>query len=314
MRNFFGGLCGAVVLVLASAMPAFAWGASGYVYCDSNQNGQVDSTDTPMAGVKIMVRAVDGTWQWGWETDTAGFYYVGLKDVPAEYVLTIDTASLPAGATVVTPAGGTMNFTDAQSLLAPILINSPTCVAQKCWLTGGGAKFSAVTGTMLAEHGPRHSFGGNVNPGCNTDSGEGGQWNHVAHGLKLHFQGFVIEVVRCGNVNEIPPGSTSPATPYNFIEFRGTGRLVGIQGNKNNWEPVYFWARAEDRNEPGSSGQRDGAYKDRYMLHVFSNLAAPNESTLLLVDVDGDPATIDPVTITDGNLQLHISSCSNPPL
>ena len=100
-------------------------------------------------------------------------------------------------------------------------------------------------------------------------------------------------------------------TPFNFIEFYGTGRVQGIKGNRLKVEPAYFWARVEDRNEPGSNGQRDGLLKDRYFLHVFSNPADPNGSTLLLVDIDGNPATIDPIAITDGNLQLHISSCDD---
>jgi hypothetical protein len=34
--------------------------------------------------------------------------------------------------------------------------------------------------------------------------------------------------------------------------------------------------------------------------------------TRLLIDLDRGPNTVDPVTITDGTLQLHISSCFKP--
>lgn len=34
--------------------------------------------------------------------------------------------------------------------------------------------------------------------------------------------------------------------------------------------------------------------------------------TRLLIDLDRGPNTVDPVTITDGTLQLHISSCVKP--
>jgi hypothetical protein len=152
------------------------------------------------------------------------------------------------------------------------------------------------------------SFGGNVNPGCNTDSGEGGQWNHVDHRNKLHFQGTAIQVVACGNVDGIPPGSSSSPTPFNFIEFAGTGTLKGITGNKVDFGTVCFSARAEDRNEPGSSGQRDGALKDRYFLEATDCAG----TTLLFLDANEDPAPADPVTITDGNLQIHVSSCTTP--
>ena len=312
MKVLLRAIVGMAMLLMIGS-PALAWHSVGWIYCDSNQNGQIDSTDAPMGGIRVLVVSSDGAFRWDAMTDTAGYYVVSLQDFPASYTLTVDSRTLPAGASVILPANGSIQFTSDDQMLPSILINSPTCVEQKCWLTGGGAKFSEITGTTLAEHGPKHSFGGNVNPGCNTDSGEGGQWNHVAHALKLHFQGSAIQVVRCSNVPGIPPGSESPQTPYNFIEFQGSGRLVGIHGSKVNYSNVYFWARAEDRNEPGSSGARDGALVDRYMLHVYANPADPTGSTLLLIDMDRDPATVDPVTITDGNLQLHISSCSNPP-
>ena len=128
----------------------------------------------------------------------------------------------------------------------------------------------------------------------------------------LHFQGWHIEVVRCGNVPGIPEGSTSPVTPVNFIEFQGTGTLKGVKGNKADFGTVHFWAHVEDRNEPGSRGMRDEAGKDRIFMNVFTNPADPVGSSVMLVDVDGDPATMDPLTITDGNMQLHASSCSEP--
>src|SRR5204863_9204251 len=71
---------------------------------------------------------------------------------------------------------------------------------------------------------------------------------------------------------------------------------------------VYFFGRCEDRNEPGSNGQRDGAGKDRYFLHVYTDPSNPNGSTIMLVDIDGNPATVDPLIITDGNMQIHVPS------
>jgi hypothetical protein len=180
-------------------------------------------------------------------------------------------------------------------------------------MTAGGTKFESLVGDDLAQHGPRNSFGGNVFPGCNPDAGEGGQWNHIDHALKLHFQGWAVQTVACGNVPGIDPGSESPVTPFNYIEFMGTGTLTGIQGNRFPRTAVHFFARVEDRNEPGSEGPADGEDVDRYFLQVFSDPADPAGTTLLLADVDGDPTTLDPLTITGGNLQLHISSCEDPP-
>lgn len=192
---------------------------------------------------------------------------------------------------------------------------SATCKQEgKCWLTAGGVKFSPITGIMMAEikqKGPLDSVGGNVYPGCNPESGDGGNWNHIAHKANLHFQGTDITIVRCGNVPGIEPGSESPVTPYNFIEFQGTGRLKGIGGNKSDFGQVCFFARAEDRNEPGNERALlpdGGADIDRYYLRAFS---CSSGQTLLLVDMDGNPATVDPITITGGNFQIHISSCNN---
>ncbi len=193
---------------------------------------------------------------------------------------------------------------------------SATCsqTGGKCWLTAGGVKFSSITGLMMAEfkvNGPLDSVGGNVYPGCNAESGDGGNWNHIAHKDKLHFQGTSIQIVRCGNVDGIPAGSESPVTPYNFIEFQGTGTLKGIGGNKADYGTVCFWAHVEDRNEPGNERALlpdGGALIDRYYLRVFD---CSTQNILLLVDMDNNPATIDPITITGGNFQIHISSCSN---
>ena len=69
-----------------------------------------------------------------------------------------------------------------------------------------------------------------------------------------------------------------------------------------------FFARCEDRNEPGSTGETDGNLKDRYFIRVYDN----SGNTLLLLDQDGDPTTVDPVIITKGNMQIHVSSCDVP--
>ncbi len=185
------------------------------------------------------------------------------------------------------------------------VVDEPPPPPGRCWLTGGGGKVDDASGHTV------HSYGGNINPGCSPTAGQGGNWNDVAHDLRLHFQGRAIEVIRCGNMPGIPPGSDSPVTPFNFIEFRGTGTLKGIKGNKVDHGTVYFFGHYEDREEPGSHGQPDPDERDRYFLHVFSDPGNPNGTTLLLVDVDGNPATVDPVTVSHGNLQLHISSCED---
>ncbi len=172
----------------------------------------------------------------------------------------------------------------------------------RCWLTGGGLKVTDGLGS-------KHSFGGNINPACSPTAGEGGNWNDVNHTVGLHFSGRAIEVLRCGNVEGIPEGSESPVTPVNFIEFTGTGWVKGVAGNHASYDNVYFFGHYEDREEPGSNGQPDPQYRDRYFLHVYTDPTDPAGTTVMLVDGDGDPTTMDPITIDDGNLQMHFQPC-----
>ncbi len=306
MKKLFGTL--GVVAMLAIASSAYAWHLDGRVYCDG--------TTQPLAGVRIDVVSTDGGGFSGSAfSDLNGYYFVALPEVPGCFRATAVTA---AGDQVVSPASNSYEFCTTNDLFLfsqDWTVSSPSCGEQACWLTAGGAKFSQITGTYLGQSNNTskasklYNWGGNVYPGCSPTAGDGGQWNTIDALQKLHFQGFAIQVIRCGNVDGIPAGSTSPATPYNFIEFKGTGRVKGIQGNKADYPLVYFFARCEDRNEPGSNGQRDGAGKDRYFLNVYTNESDPVGSSLILIDQDGNPATVDPLIITDGNMQIHISSC-----
>jgi hypothetical protein len=299
------------------------------VYCDANQNGLLDNNfapfDTPLANVRVTLHSANGTLIGETVTISAG--YAGI-DLPAlgPYTLKIDTTTIPNGAAPIgagypvwgqLPPGGSVSFIydDAFVPYVYFLVDDAACRTPTsealCWMTAGGVKFDPNVGFPLATNGPRDSFGGNVYPGCNADTGaQGGQWNHVSHSEKLHFQGFQIEVVACGNVNGIPAGSESPVTPYNFIEFKGTGRLMGIHGNKAEYPNVQFFARVEDRGEPGNEKGNKGPTldTDRYFLRVFD----ASGNTLLLTDTDGNADTVDPLTITGGNLQLHFNPCPDP--
>jgi hypothetical protein len=299
------------VCLIAGVTGASAWHIDGKVYCDTNGSGVIDAGDVPLSNVQIQA---DGAEDFSANTDDAGAYHVDLSETPQCYTVTLSAATLPADASTVIPGSGSFVICTTENefeFTRDWLIHSEQCTGL-CWLTGGGVKFEQITGTYNAEHGPKISFGGNVHPSCSADPGEGGQWNHVDHVLKLHFQGTSIPTVHCGNVPGIPPGSESPVTPVNFIEYTGTGRLKGIKGNKVDYPTVYFFARAEDRNEPGSNGAKDGALIDRYFLRVYQDPNDPIGSTLLLFDIDGNSATVDPQTITGGNLQMHYSSCPTP--
>ncbi len=303
----------AALTLLLGAGAAFAFPYFGYITCEGNGE--------PMPGLVVTVTSTDGQgFMAQATTDLGGRFDIHLPGVLGCYRTTVATAE---GDHVVSPAEGYADFCVVPGVYEysnNFVVYSPTCVEvpeSACWLTAGGVKFSQVTGQYMGQSRrvkatKEYNWGGNVYPGCSPTAGDGGQWNTIDAAQKLHFQGFEIEVIRCGNVEGIPPGSTSPETPFNFIEFQGTGRVQGIQGNKVDYPLVYFFARAEDRNEPGSNGMRDGAGKDRFFLNVYTDQADPVGSSLILLDVDGDPATVDPLTITGGNMQIHVSSCDEP--
>ncbi len=295
-------------LLLAGAN-AFANNGNGLVLCDTQPNGVVDEFDTPLEGVGVLFSGQGST-----ITDTNGYYYFKLPAGVATYDVSLDAATLPSDATIVSPVGGIGSFTTNDQYTVPVdfLIDSASCQKPPqagCWMTGGGVKFEPLVGEPLAKHGPKDTLGGVVYPACNSSPSDGGQWNHIAHSVKEHYQAFDIHTVRCGNVDDHPVGSESPVTPFNFIEWEGTGRLNGIHGNKTSNDMVHFFGRAEDRNEPGSEGPADGGDIDRYYLRAWIMGPGGTQIELFCVDQDGDCSTVDPVAISGGNLQLHYSSC-----
>jgi hypothetical protein len=302
-----------LVIILLFASTAQAWHADGHVYCDVNQNEQIDIEDLALENIGVTVNSTTDSFTAMDFTGPDGSFYITLPIYPDSFKETLDEATLPSDAAFVIPAVNEHFFETTDAVWnnsQDWLIDSSICraVADQCWLTAGGVKFSTTTGSLLDEfnnHGPQHSWGGNVNPACAPNKGH---WNHVAHKDKLHFQATDIEVLSCGNVPGIEPGSESPVTPVNFIEFTGPATLKAIKGNKDDFGNVCYFARAEDRNEPGSHGAKDGDDIDRYFLHVYD---CNTFETLLLVDVDGDSATVDPLTITGGNMQMHWKPCDN---
>lgn len=304
-------MCKLTLCALASLLgvgSANAWHLSGQLQCP---NG------VKFENIRISVSGTscDGAFSDSTFSDADGVFVIRLPDCDGSYTATLDVASLPPGTTLVGPASVDFKTTVASdSFVAEFTLDGDKC-GGRCWFTGGGAKIDPLIGIPTGHKGKWISFGGNVNPGCSATAGDGGNWNHIDRFVNLHFQGRAIQVTACGNVTPPPPpGSTSPKTPFNFIEWTGTGTLKGIQGNKLATTPVYFSARTEDRNEPGTKASNAGAGIDRYYLHVYLNPNDPNGTTLLLVNGNVDPSIVDPIEIDDGNFQIHISSCDNPPV
>jgi len=286
-----------VLVSTGGLLDSHAWVKVGNVYCDVNTNGIIDGGDLPVQSVLVVVTNQSGTFSNASWTTTDGLFVIDLPDAPDQYVDYIHPNTLPSGTAQVLPSFSYFATTaDQSSVTNNFLIENPACnldgppppTNSNCWLTGGG--------TIAAGRGqPLHSFGGVVNPGCSSTAAGGGNWNDIAHAAKLHFKGLEIHVVDCGNVPGYPPGSTSPRSPNNFIDFRGVGTLKGISGNKADYGVVYFSAHAEDLGEPGKA-------VDRLYLRVYDAAG----TTLLLVSANpANPLVVAPVTIATGNLQIH---------
>ena len=266
---------------------------SGTVVCEGDGSA--------LAGVEVQITApLPSTWSAVVTTDVNGYYSLsGLY--PGEWSVVIVGGTSP-DVIGITPPSHLIVLTDQVWFgVADFAVDDPSCRPQAglCWMTAGGVKFEPILGSDVAQHGPKDSFGGNVHPSCSPEPGNGGQWNHVAHSLMLHFMGTDIVQVECGNVPGIEPGSESPVTGFNYIEFSGIGWVQGIKGNKAPRQPVMFEARVEDRNEPGNERASAGENIDRYWLRVTDM-----GGTVFEVGTHDDP-----ITITGGNLQLHESSC-----
>lgn len=304
------------LLLILAAGNVYAWDVQGYVACDTQPNGYLDALDEPLSGVGVIADLYpSGVLEGSTITDGNGYYFVRLRDDPDTFQVYLDSATLTADAVVALPAGGSEVFTTTYSVPRAevhFLVDSAVCRGPPqdgCWMTGGGVKFEPLVGDDLAAHGPRDTLGGVVYPSCDGEPSEGGQWNRVAHSVKEHYQAFDVSRVSCGNVDDHPPGSESPVTPFNYIEREGEGRMKGIRGNKSDYPVVHFFGRAEDRNEPGSEGPADGGNIDSYFLHAWITGPGGTQTTVFNVDEDGDCSTVNPRTISGGNLQLHYSSC-----
>ena len=284
------------LLVLAgSVATSNAWQTSGHVFCDANQNGQIDSGDVPVPGVLVIVTNTSGTFSNGDFTTTDGGFVLALPAVPDSYVEYLHPLTLPSDATVVIPAGGvyafTLNGDPNTNFVGDFLISSSNCASvtpppppttNGCCLTGGGS--------ICAGQGqPQITFSGKAIPACGCASGDSGSWDVVSCGLRLHFQGEVLEIVNCG-VTE---------SGCKFIEFQGAGTLKGTGDNKANCGLVYFFVRAEDCGGCGSPADR-----------LYFRAYAADGTTLLLISGDtANPLNVVPITLSGGDLQIGTSCC-----
>jgi len=125
LRNIL--ICCALAAATAQVSLATMWTTAGFVFCDSNQNGQIDSGDTPMPGVLVVITNVSGTYSNADFTTTPdGGFIIQLPAVPDTYVEYLHPLTLPADAT--TSGAYTFTLTAGNSnFVGSFLVHSLTC-------------------------------------------------------------------------------------------------------------------------------------------------------------------------------------------
>lgn len=98
------GLWLSLLLVCASTVTSHAWQKMGFVYCDANGNGVIDSADLPVRSVLVVVTNTSGTFSNAGWTAANGFFIVELPAQPDTYIDYIHPLTLPKGTTAVLPA------------------------------------------------------------------------------------------------------------------------------------------------------------------------------------------------------------------
>jgi hypothetical protein len=218
-------------------------------------------------------------------TDGLGIFEIEVPWILNTYAICVDTATLPAGATLKKPCQNVF-VADPTVPVVTFVLGGDFCANTPppgpCWLTGGG--------TLYKDKGsPPFSFGGVVYPGCSPKAAAGGNWNVIDHSNGLHFQGQTIIVDSCSGVP-----TSSPKVTVNVIDFHGFGIVNGIGGNPDATIAVTFVGRCID-NQDGGAGS------DQMYLKVVD----ASNNTIILI---GTSAAL-PATISTGNLQIHQSSC-----
>jgi len=285
-------------LLFASATPTLkAWITAGYVYCDSNQNEQIDAGDTPIPGVLVVVTNISGTFSnANFTTTPDGGFVLELPSVPDTYVEYLHPLTLPGDAVGVLPPGGYHMFTldgSTSNFLGNFLVSSPTCTntppPPPPQTNGCCLKASGTIGGKKSK--PAFCFAGEAVPACACTNGDSGVWDVVAFNAKLHFEGCVLDIVNCGEVSV-----TNCAGSTKFIEFQGIGKLKGIAGCRADYGLVYFYARAEDRGKQGDS--------------LYFRAYSAEGATLLLISGDmSDASHIVPLPLCTGDVKIGTDCC-----
>ena len=133
MIRAFGSTLAAALIALLAATTASATGVTGTVYCDANQNQEIDGTDSILVSVDVIVESPE-TGAFSDLTNFQGIYFIDLPNtVPVTYDQTLDPATLPDDGVIVGPAVQTFELTQAvPAAFIDWLVDAPICRAPFC--------------------------------------------------------------------------------------------------------------------------------------------------------------------------------------
>jgi hypothetical protein len=214
-----------LLALFLSAGVAQAWHVSGKVVCDANQNGQIDSTDSPLQGIIVAIENAGGTFKAAGMTDATGAFSVELPHSADSYTAYIHPPSVPPGATLLVPAEGYYSFslTDANQFFeqANFVFNCSTSSPP----TGDCGKVTGG-GWIDGPSGQKASFGVSGGPD------NWGHLNYVDHGSGMHVRSTAVTAYE----ND-PSDEDGRIIRYNVVI--GTASLTAV-------------VRVIDRGEPGT--------------------------------------------------------------
>jgi hypothetical protein len=204
------------------ASVAQAWHITGQVWCDANQNGQIDAADTPEAGVRVVIENSDNSFVQVVRTGKDGTFETAVPDTADTYVCYLErhkeTILLPPSGMHVIELTDAVQNAHVEFLLECVQPGQPMGECPK--LTGGG--------WIVGPSGAKANFG--VQAGIRRGEMWGGL-NYIDHGTGMHVKSRTVTSVEFD-----PTDSDCLLITYD----------VTIDG-----EPGEAAVRACDKGEPG---------------------------------------------------------------
>ena len=247
---------------------ADAWNARGCVYCDTNQDKEIDSSDILLQGVRVNIdentnENTGETFAGSDLTEGNGCFWIGLPDSPASFIETLDGATLPVDASYIIPESGEFLFSTTETewyIYRDWLIDSATCREVGCRVTGGGNDTAGISPDggwdgSLAEDRARsnnnssldyYTFGGQAGANTGLPPQPKGEWTHhqkrgpdgsfVFHaGTASAPAGTEIAAIVCSDEGYCAPARPAPNKQ---IDFAGVGTFKNQNALPVNSSPL----------------------------------------------------------------------------